>query len=485
MSREVLRGCEKIRMLKYKSIFKKSMDRDQKFRLKPAQILVLGFFIVILLGSVLLNLPIASNKGESVGFVNAIFTSTSAVCVTGLVVVNTLEQWTLFGKTVIILLIQIGGLGFMTLATAIFIIMGKRITLRERLVIQEAWNQYSLSGMVRLIKNILIGTLLVEGVGAFFLALRFIPMYRNKGIVWGIYLSVFHSISAFCNAGFDLIGVENLTPFQGDLLVNVIIMGLIILGGLGFTVWLDVIYKTKKKIDENRPWKQWFYSLTLHTKLAMVLTMALIIVGFLFFVVAEWDNPGTLANTGVKNKVLGALFQSVTTRTAGFNTIPLDKMKEASKFLTIILMFIGGSPAGTAGGVKTVTVGVIFLTVLSVIKGKQRTEVFHRSIPFDVIRKALAVMMISLGVVISVTMLLTISENVSFMDAFFEATSAFGTVGLTLGITPNLTNFGKIIIAITMFIGRLGPVTMALAFSLKQRQNPVDIKLPEERVMVG
>lgn len=472
-------------MLKRKKDVRQEKKRNKKVGLKPTQILVLGFLAVILLGSFLLNLPIASNNGENVGFINAFFTATSAVCVTGLVVVNTLEQWTLFGKTVIILLIQIGGLGFMTLATALFIIMGKKITLRERLIIQEALNQYSLSGMVRLTKNILIGTLVVEGIGAFFLALRFIPLYSDYGFGWGLYMSIFHSISAFCNAGFDLIGFNNLTPFQGDLLVNFVIMGLIVLGGLGFTVWLDLLKTTKKEIEKKFQWKHWFSSLTLHTKLVLVLTMVLILGGFFFFATVEWSNPYTLKNTGIKNKVLGALFQSVTSRTAGFNTIPLAQMKEASKFFTIILMFIGGSPAGTAGGVKTVTVGVIVLTVLSVIQGKPKTEVFHRSIPFDVIQKALAVIMISLGVVISVTMLLTLSENVSFMDAFFEATSAFGTVGLTLGITPNLSNFGKIIIAITMFIGRLGPVTMALAFSLKQRKHTGDIKLPEERVLVG
>ncbi|NMA83903.1 MAG: Trk family potassium uptake protein [Epulopiscium sp.] len=472
-------------MIKRLEQTKKKKNPHKIFGFYPTQILVLGFFAVILLGAILLNLPMASQNNEKIGFINALFTATSAVCVTGLVVVNTLEHWTLFGKTVIIVLIQIGGLGFMTLATSLFIIMGKKITLRGRLVMQEALNQNSLSGIVRLTKSIIIGTLMVEGIAAFFLSLRFIPLYIEEGIGWGIYLSIFHAVSAFCNAGFDLIGPDSLVPFQGDLLINVVIMGLIVLGGLGFTVWLDLLRTTKHEIENQFTWKHWFQKLTLHTKLVLVLTLALVVLGFAFFAVAEWSNPLTLQHTGFKNQILGALFQSVSPRTAGFNTISLAKMKDASKFMMIILMFIGGSPAGTAGGVKTVTFGILVLTVLSVVKGKPRTEVFHRTIPSDIIQKALAVMMISLGVVVSVTMLLTITEEVNFLDALFEATSAFGTVGSTLGITPNLSNLGKIIISVTMFIGRLGPVTMALAFSLKQDRHIGDIKSPEERVLVG
>ncbi|TCT14693.1 trk system potassium uptake protein TrkH [Natranaerovirga pectinivora] len=450
--------------------------------LSPAQILVLGFLFVIFLGGFLLNLPIASRDGDSVGFINAIFTATSAVCVTGLVVVNTLAHWTLFGQIVILVLIQIGGLGFMTMTTAIFILIGRKITLKERLIIQEALNEYTLSGMVRLIRKILLGTFIIEGMGAILLSIRFVPMY---GLSRGIFMSIFHSVSAFCNAGFDIIGGNSLTPFAGDLLVNVIIILLIVLGGLGFTVWWDIIRVGKEKVAKNHSFKRFFQKLTLHTKLVLVISSFLIMLGFVFFFLVEFNNPNTLGQMSLPNKILAALFQGVTPRTAGFNTFDLSLMNDASKFMTIILMFIGGSPAGTAGGVKTVTIGVIVLSVLSVIKGKERTEVFNRTIPRDVLRRALAVIVISLGVVISVTMLLSLSETGDFMDIFFESTSAFATVGLSLGFTSTLTYFGRIIIAITMFIGRLGPVTMALAFSLRSNKNKGQVKKPEERVMVG
>lgn len=456
--------------------------KKRLLKLKPTQILVFGFLALAFLGAILLNLPIASTSPGSIGFVNAIFTSTSAVCVTGLVVVNTMEGWTMFGKTVILILIQIGGLGFMTFTTALFIIMGRKITLKERLIIQEAFNQYSLSGMVRLIKNILLGTFIVEGIGALLLSIRFIPQY---GFLTGLFYSIFHSISAFCNAGFDILSHSSLSPYVSDVLINFTIMALIILGGLGFAVWLDLLRVTKLKIETQFSLKKWFNKLNLHTKIVLVMTVILIVVGFVFFLLVEYNNPDTFGNMTGGQKTIAAMFQSVTPRTAGFNTIPLDKMRYASKFMTIIYMFIGGSPAGTAGGVKTVTVAVIILTIVSVIRGRERTEVFDRCIPGDVIRKALAVMGISLTVVITVAMLLSLSEKATFMDMFFEAMSAFGTVGLSLGLTSSLTTFGKIVIAITMFIGRLGPVTMALAFTLKRKSNNNSIKRPDERVMVG
>lgn len=461
------------------------MEKHIKIDLKPTQVLVLGFLLVILLGALLLNLPIASRDGNSIGYIDALFTSTSAVCVTGLVVVNTLEQWTLFGKIVIMLLIQVGGLGIMTITTTLFIILGKKIRLKERLIMQEALNQYTIAGMVRLTKNVFIGTMLVEGIGAILLSFRFIPEY---GLAHGIFKSIFHAVSAFCNAGFDIIGKESVVPYVGDVLVNVTIMGLIILGGIGFTVWLDVIRVIKDKIKYQYNLRRAFHKLSLHSKLAISITVALILVGFFFFFIIEGFNPGTLGPMGMKEKVLGSLFQSVTTRTAGYNSISQGNMTEASKFMSVILMFIGGSPAGTAGGIKTVTFGVLFLAVVSVIKGKEDTEVFHKRIPWDLIKKSLAVAIISLLVVIVVTMVLSLTEvakSFSFLDLFFEAVSGFATVGLTVGVTPHLTVIGKLILSLTMFIGRLGPVTMVVALTLKSKKNAVDIKMPEEKVMVG
>ncbi len=461
---------------------KERLNSKFELDLKPTQVLVLGFLFLIVIGTVLLSLPAASISGESVGFVNALFTATSAVCVTGLVVVNTLAHWTVFGKTVILFLIQIGGLGFMTITTTLFILLGRKIRLKERLIIQEALNQYTLSGMVRLTINILIGTVLLEGVGAAILSAKFIPEY---GFGPGLYMGVFHAISAFCNAGFDIVGGSSLVPFAGDVLVNLTVMGLIVLGGLGFSVWLDLIRVTSEKLEKRFTWQMWFTKLSLHSKFVLVLTVALLSIGFLFFLIVEGMNPETLGAVGWKSKILGAMFQSVTPRTAGFNTLPLDKMTHASMFMTIILMFIGGSPAGTAGGIKTVTMGVIFLEVLSVVRAKEDTELFGRRIPASTVKRALAVIMISLTTVIFVTMILSLTETGSFLELFFETVSAFGTVGLTLGLTGNLTTIGKLVIAVTMFIGRLGPITMAVAFSLKSSHSKNKVKLPEERLMVG
>lgn len=451
-------------------------------KFSPTQILVIGFLCLIFIGTILLTLPIASMQAENTDILDALFTATSAVCVTGLVVVNTLEHWTLFGKIVIICLIQIGGLGFMTLVTSLFVFLRRKITLKERLIIQESLNQNSLQGMVRLTKNIIKGTLIIEGTGMILLSLRFIPQY---GMVKGLFMGVFHSISAFCNAGFDIIGRESLTPYQGDIIVNFTIMFLIILGGLGFTVWVDLVRQFKQRIKKHFNWKQCFISFSLHTKLVLIITVVLVVIPFLFFFFVEYGNPGTLGHMNFKDKLLGALFQSVSPRTAGFNTIPLNKMTDASKLMTIILMVIGGSPAGTAGGIKTVTVCLLFLVVLSVIKGKQDTEIFKRRIPIDLIQKALAVIIISLGIVVGVTMILSLSETATFMEVLFEASSAFATVGSSLGITTELTTIGKIVIIITMFIGRLGPVTIALALSIRQNRNKVKVKYPEERVIVG
>jgi trk system potassium uptake protein TrkH len=463
------------------------MDKNNRLvSLKPTQVLVIGFLAVILIGAFLLNLPIASADGNSIGFVDALFTSTSAVCVTGLVVVNTLSHWTMFGKIVIVLLIQIGGLGFMTITTTLFIILGKKIRLKERLIIQEALNQYTLAGMVRLAKNVVLGTLILELLGAILLAIRFIPDYGKDGI----FMSIFHAVSAFCNAGFDIVGDSSLVPYVGDALVNITIMSLIVLGGLGFTVWLDYIKMFKEKKKFRYTFKRAFQRLTLHSKLVTVLTIALILVGFVFFLMIEGSNPATLGTMGFKEKLLGSMFQSVTTRTAGFNTIILPNMNDASKFMTIILMFIGGSPAGTAGGIKTVTFGVIFLAVVSVTKGREDVEAFNKRVTWDIVKRALAVMIISITVVISTTMLLSITEvaiahQFLFMDVFFEAVSAFATVGLSLGITPYLSTLGKLIICLTMFIGRLGPVTMMVAFSLRDKKHKSTIRKPEEKILVG
>lgn len=452
------------------------MERIRKFlkkELNPAQVLVLGFGALIFIGAFLLNLPIASNSGESIGFVNALFTSTSAICVTGLSVVDTGTYWSNFGKIIILLLIQFGGLGFMTMATSVAFLVGKRITLRSRIIMQEALNQFTISGVVRLTRYILITTFAIEGVGALLLSIRFIPRY---GFAKGVFYSIFHSISAFCNAGFDLIGNgQSLTPFVGDFTINFVIMTLIIVGGLGFTVILD--------LAKTRNYKR----LSLHSKLVLSATGVLLGLAFVLVLFIEYGNPETLGNLPFSQKILAAMFHAVTPRTAGFNTLDMSGLKVSTQFLTIILMFIGGSPGSTAGGIKTTTFSLVILHVLSVIKGKEDTEIFKRRISWQAISRALALLSIGISVIIIITFVLSITEeSLGFLNVFFETVSALGTVGLTLGITSQLSTFGKILIAMTMFFGRLGPLTIVIALARRNATSKKSgIRYPEGKVLVG
>lgn len=453
--------------------------------LDPSQFLVVGFLILIFVASFLLMLPISSQTGEFTPFIDALFTSTSAVCVTGLVVVNTLGYWSFFGKCVILFCIQIGGLGFMTIVSMIFILLGKRITLKNRLIMQEALNFNTTAGIVRFTKSIFMGTICVEGIGALLLSFVFVPEY---GLIKGIGYSIFHSISAFCNAGFDLIGGESLIPYVGNTLVNLTIMALIVVGGLGFSVWVDIykVLRQKVKSEVKMTWRQAFYKLSVHTKLVWVITIGLLLLGFIFFFCAEFANPSTLGMLTLKEKIYASMFHSVTTRTAGFNTIPLADMTDASKLMTMILMFIGGSPAGTAGGIKTVTFGVIILCALSTLKGNEETVVFRRRIPRQIIRRSITILMIAFSTVVGMLIILTFTEDFSFMELLYEVVSALATVGISLGITSGLSFIGKIVIIIAMFIGRLGPITIAVALMIRQQdKNKMLIEYPEERVMVG
>jgi len=450
----------------------KLRDTIQKSNLPPSQVLVLGFGAVILLGSILLSLPIACVNGKSIGYINALFTSTSAVCVTGLSVVDTGTYWTLFGQIVIILLIQIGGLGFMTMATMISFLVGKRISLRSRLIMQEALGQFDISGIVRLTRYILLVTFMIEGLGAFLLSFRFIPEY---GRAKGIFYSIFHSISAFCNAGFDVIGDgRSLTPYVGDPLVNFVIMALVVIGGIGFAVIIDVA-KTRK-----------FKKLSLNSKIVLSTTAALLGIGFILVFAFEFFNPATLGSLSFGDKILAAMFHAMTPRTAGFNTLPMEDLTLSTKFITMVFMFIGGSPGSTAGGIKTTTVALVVLTMISVTKGRQETEVFSRRINKDAVNRALAVLGIAAVIIVCVIMIMTLTESAhSFEDIVFETISAFGTVGLTVGLTPKLSVMGKIIIAISMFVGRLGPLTIVFALARKQAKRKALIRYPEGKVMIG
>ncbi len=445
-----------------------SIYKDIKIR--PVQILVIGFAMIILIGACILTLPIASSQGISTPFIDALFTATTSVCVTGLVTVDTGTHWSYFGRTVIMILIQVGGLGFMTFATLISLIIGKKITLQERLVMAEAMNTFSLQGLVKLAKYMLLFTFSVEGIGALLLSMVFIPEF---GIGKGIYYSIFHAVSAFCNAGIDLIGhFRSITPYAENPIIVLTIGGLIVAGGLGFTVWYEIFdYRKKRK-------------LSLHAKLVLTVTAILITGGAILMFLFEFNNPATMQPMSAKGKFLSSLFASITPRTAGLNSISTSDMTPAGRFLTIILMFIGGSPGSTAGGIKTTTAGILVMTVISVIRGREDTEIYERRISRDIIYKGLTISVIGLAVVVIVSMILSITEvGASLEYIIYEVTSAFGTVGLTLGLTTKLTTIGKAVIVFTMFCGRVGPLTIALALSRNHSGNT--IKYPEDKILVG
>lgn len=440
--------------------------------LKPAQILAVGFALVILIGAILLDTPFVTVSGERVGFINALFTATSAVCVTGLVVVDTGTYFNRFGHVVIMLLIQIGGLGFMTMGTLIAFLVGRRISLKSRLLMQRALGQNTLAGIIRLVRRVLISTFLVELAGAVLLSFSFVPIY---GWGRGLFFSLFHSVSAFCNAGFDLIGNGvSLVPFQGSPNVIFTIGTLIIIGGLGFTVIVDLM--------ETRNLRR----ISLNTKVVLATTALLLATGFVTVLLFELNNPATLGPMPWKDKLLNAYFHSVTPRTAGFNSLQMADLSMATVFITMMLMFVGGSPSSTAGGAKTTTVATLFIAVRAIILGREESNVFHRRIPADAIRNAMAVFSVSMALVVLVTLCLTVTEAThSLMEILFETISAFATVGLSLGMTPDLSEFGKLLLSLTMFAGRIGPITLVLALSGVKETNRTLYHYPEDKITIG
>lgn len=464
----------------------------------PAQILALGYLAVIVMGTFLLSFPAATNTPGSLDFISAFFTATSATCVTGLIVVNTGIAFSIFGQIVIMLMIQIGGLGLMVMSTMIAFIIGKKINLKERLVLQEDLNQFKISGLVRLVRYVLFFTLIIETIGAFFLYLSFIKEYSFSKAV---YFSVFHSISAFNNAGMDLTG-NSLESYISNFNINIVIMGLIILGGLGFTVIIELYQFTRGKRNRKRiitlktvklpkellksikyRFISGFIKTSLQTKIVLITTLILIIVAFAGFFALEYTNKNTLGHLSFGQKILASLFLSITPRTAGFSTIPTGLLRSSSIFLTIILMFIGASPGSTGGGIKTTTFGVLLITSWNLIRGKDDIQLFNRQIEKDIVIKSIVIIILSLILVVTVTMVLTISEDMDFLPVFFETVSAFGTVGLSTGITSGLSNFAKILIILTMFIGRVGPLTLAFAFAQKHKEGY--FHYPKEKIMVG
>lgn len=445
--------------------------------IRPERMLALGFLGLILVGTVLLALPVSSSDGQSLGWLNSLFTATSAVCVTGLVAVDTGTALSVFGQVVLLVLIQLGGLGFMIFATLIMAALGRRISLRERVLIRESVSVSTFSGLMRITRIYGLMALVIESAGAVLLAVRFIPLY---GWGKGIWYAVFHSISAFCNAGFDLMGgYSSLTAFGSDAWVLMVIAVLIILGGLGFSVMQEVV---------NGRWRSW-RTLSLHARIVLLSSGVLLAVGTVFYALVEWHNPRTLdaGDPSWAEKWVNAFFQSVTMRTAGFNSVDLAGLRDSSKLMSVILMFIGASPASTGGGLKTTTVSVLVLIVLSVIRGHEHVHVFGKRLPSGLLRRALALLFIYLGILLAGTMALTLMEQdgYSFIDLLFESASALATVGVSAIGTPSLRWSSRLVLIPLMFFGRVGPLTLALALANKQDRSQNRLRYPEESIMIG
>ncbi len=442
----------------------------KRFYLDPSQTLVLGFAFIILTGALLLTLPVSTTNGQGLSFLNALFTATSATCVTGLVVVDTGTTFTLFGQLVILFMIQVGGLGFMTFATLFAFLLGKRISLKERILLQESLNNLSMEGIVRLAKRILIFTAVIECVGAVLLAIRFsFDMPLGKAIYYGI----FHSISNFNNAGFDLMGeFHSLTGYVDDPTVTLTVCLLITLGGIGFIVMNELYeFRVSKR-------------LSLHTKVVLLTSFILVAVGTIGIFLLEFSNTKTLKPLTFSGKILGSLFQSVTARTAGANTLNIGELTQSSLLLIVFLMFVGASPGSTGGGIKTTTFATLIGAVWSQIRGKEDVIFYRQRIVYETIYKALTVALSGFFLVMVVTMILTITEQgKDLLMIIFEATSAFATVGLSMGLTPELSPIGKCLIIFTMFAGRVGPLT--IAFAVTMRRNPDAFRYPKGKIMIG
>lgn len=449
----------------------------RKWVLKPAQTIVLSFLATIFLGAFLLALPVSNRSGQWLGFVDSLFTSTSAVCVTGLVVVPTNPTFTAFGQVIVLLLIQIGGLGLMTLSTLFMVLLGRKLSLKDRLALQEALNKDEMTGVVRLVKHIIIMTLVVEGAGALLL----LPVFTVDHGGIGVWQAVFTSVSSFCNAGFDILGsvsdpYVSLTGYVSNVVVSLTVMMLIFLGGIGFSVISDVLH-CKFRVGKMR----------LHTKLALLVSLALILAGFVFFIAAE--QRYSMADLNGGGKTLAALFQSVTARTAGINTVDIAKMHPASRVFTMLLMFIGASPGSTGGGIKTTTFALVVCMMVSGLKGRDEIVIMRRNLKPKNAYKAMAVILLGFTLVMGLTAVLSFSEKNTLGDLYsieylmFEAFSAFGTVGLTAGITPLLSNVGKIAVMVVMFFGRVGPITVGLMFISKNSSEL--LKYPDGSLMIG
>lgn len=451
--------------------------KKSRFTITTTHYILFSFLAAILVGSVLLTLPISSASGQATPFIDALFTATTATCVTGLVVVPTVTAWSLFGQIVILILIQIGGLGIITIMASITVFLHRRMGLTDRLLLQDAFNLNTLSGLEAFVKKVIKGTLIIEGIGACIYMTVFVPQFGLKGI----WISIFTSISAFCNAGIDIIAENSLCDYGLNPIMNITTCLLIILGGLGYIVWWDLMRVSKLRRTRKSPfWR----SLTLHSKIVISATAGLILVGGILILLFEYGNPNTIGGLSLLEKIEVALFQSVTTRTAGFATIPQENLSNASAIICLLLMFIGGSPVGTAGGIKTVTFVVLIASAFATIRNQKEVNLFGRALSKEAVSKAVAVTCMSFTIMFVSTILLSAVTNADALDILYETVSATATVGLTRNLTPILNIYGKLIIIATMYLGRVGPISLAVAFNFKREKKNI-IKNPTEEISVG
>ena len=452
-----------------------------KGHFSTVKLVSLGFLGVIFIGSLLLWLPISNQK--PITYVDALFTAASAICVTGLVTVVPATQFSGFGKVVLLILIQIGGLGVVACTTILLTMVSKKISLKERVVIKQAYNLENLSGMVSFIIRVIKITFIIQSLGVLFLLPQFIPIF---GVPRGIWMSIYHSISAFCNADLNILGDANLLPFAASPLMNITVMSLVIMGGLGFTVWMDMIDNYKEISKGKTTWNHFLNRLSLQSKIVLTMTGTLIVGGAILFLALEFNNLGTLGEKGVFERIMAATFQSVTSRSGGFATIPQDNLTNASKMLSSVLMFIGGSPGSTAGGVKTTTVALVILTSLSVLRGKHSVECYGRRIAPMIVKTGITIFSLYFLTLFIGAMAITLLEpHLDFLDVWFETTSAIGTVGLSTGVTANLSRASHGVLMILMYLGRIGPVTAAMIFIGRAHRSEQARELPEKYIMIG
>lgn len=450
------------------------------FKMTSARIISLGFLAAIIVGTIALSLPFATASGKSCGILDSLFTATTSVCVTGLVVADTFSFWSLFGKIVILILIQIGGLGIVSITTMFMMLFRRRLSFKNTMLIQDAFNLNTRQGLKKFVSRVISGTFIIEGIGTILYSFAFVPQYGAKGL----WYALFNSVSAFCNAGMDILGSGSLMSYNSNPLVLITTAVLIILGGLGFVVWWDILEIIEKLKKKKISFRMVGNSMKLQTKIVLVMTVILLVTGTALIFIFERNNPLTIGNLSTGDKVLNSFFQSVTLRTAGFSSFSQKGLENHTALFSMVLMFIGGSPVGTAGGIKTVTFAVCFFTFLSMIQEKEEIVVMKKKIPDVMVKKSVTIVFISLGLVIIFSVLLMLTNDVDFVDGIYEVVSAIATVGLSRDLTSSLNTCGKLIIICCMYLGRIGPISMAVAFYSKDSRKNL-IHYPEGEVIVG